>query len=105
MPTQSRDEALDILEKARHKYIETARSVARMLHHTSGEPITVDDIRSVCPPPAEIDGRVMGAILREPEWVRIGYLNSARKTCHGRPISAFVRTIKLSAAQGAQDKL
>ena len=92
MPTFSKDEALDLLEKVRREYVLEARSAAISLFQKSGKPITIDDVRQVCPPPEDIDGRVMGAVLRPPEWVRVGYVSSSRRTCHNRPISQFAWT-------------
>lgn len=91
-PTQSREEALHLLEKVRREYISNARYAAQKLYITTRKPVTVDDVREVCPPPEGVDGRVMGAILREPEWIKSGYVNSSRKISHRRPISQFVWT-------------
>lgn len=88
--TNSRDEALDLLEKTRREYVSAARDTAIKLHLDTGQPITIDDVRRVCPPPKDIDGRVMGAVLRYPEWIKTGYINSTRRACHNRPISTFI---------------
>lgn len=86
--TEQRDAALDRLEVAREGYVDHARAIARQLGH-GGRIVTIDMVRRVCPPPDDVDPRVMGCILRAPEWVRVGYVNSARKRCHARPIGQF----------------
>ena len=92
MSTSSREDALDLLEKVRREYVAEARAAAIRLYQTTQQPITVDDIRAVCPPPEDVDGRVMGAVLRPPSWVKTGYVTSSRRMCHNRPISQFVWT-------------
>ncbi len=90
MPLESKQEALDALEKARAEYIEQARTAARQICSV-GEEITIDDVREVAPPPEGVDPRIMGAILRAPDWRPVGYRASKRKTCHKRPVSVFKR--------------
>lgn len=88
----SRTELCDILERTRAKYLAAARQLAHQLGR-EGKPVTVDDIRRRLPPPKDIDGRVMGAIFTRSEWVRLGYIPSRRRTCHGRPICEFIRLV------------
>lgn len=84
----TRDEALDALEAAREDYVEKARAAAfRLLEDRLT--ITINDVREVAPPPAGVDPRVMGVILREPAFKKVGTVNSNRKSCHGRPIGVF----------------
>lgn len=90
MTLETKDEALDALEQARAEYIAEARSVAASICEI-GASITVNDVRRLCPPPGGIDPRVMGAVLRKPQWASLGYVGSKRKTCHGRPVSRFQR--------------
>lgn len=84
------ENTLDMLERARAAYVASARSAALELFRQTRKPITVDDIRRVCPPPGGIDGRVMGCVLRAPKWMKVGYANSSRPECHRRPIGSFV---------------
>ena len=86
----SRDSALDALEIAREDYVEAARAAAYRLLETQAS-ITINDVRDICPPPAGVDPRVMGAVLRAPRFVRVGYVQSDRKTCHSRPIGLFAK--------------
>lgn len=88
MTMRSRDEALRTLEQVRADYLAKARGAALLLG-SGGRAITVDDVRKVCPPPKEIDGRVMGAIFYRPFWEAAGFVNSSRRTCHKRPIRLF----------------
>lgn len=83
-----RDAALDLLEDTRESYVERAREAAIALA-SDGRDITIDDVREVCPPPDDVDPRVMGTVLRAPLFVKVGYATSSRKTCHARPIAVF----------------
>jgi len=82
-------EVLPLFNEKREDYLSLARRIALMLHKRLKRPITVDDVRAVAPPPAEFDGRVMGAIFLTGEWENVGYEKSARKTCHRRPVALF----------------
>jgi hypothetical protein len=84
----SRDGALDALEIAREDYVTAARKVALRLLETR-ETITINDVREMLPPPANVDPRVMGAVLRQPLFLKVGYAQSDRKACHSRPIALF----------------
>lgn len=92
--TQSRDEALELFEIHRAEWLATARGVAIRLYQREGRPITVDDVRAECPPPAGSDPRVMGGVFVG--WTPVGYTNSRRRTCHGRPIRQFEPTVGTS---------
>ena len=87
-----KEEALDLLEKKRHEWIAEARSFAIQLLNIRGnkndEPIiTSDDIWANCPPPSDINPKVMGAVFRKNAGFKpIGYIQSKRKEAHGRPI-------------------
>lgn len=84
------DATLDQLEQARAAYVAAARSAALKLFRDTRRPITVDDIRRICPPPDEIDPRVMGCVLRPPDWMKVNMVSSTRRECHYRPIGSFV---------------
>ena len=51
--------------------------------------VTIDDVRSLCPPPADADPRIMGSVFLIPDFERVGYRNSGRAACHGRTIGVF----------------
>ena len=84
-----KDEALDALEVARAGWITKARSWAVAYCRMHGS-VTTDDLHAYCPPPADIDPRIMGAIMRQPQFRVDGYMNSKRRECHGRLICVFV---------------
>ncbi len=84
---QTKEDALEALEIARKEYLVRAREAAKS--PLMGRVVTVDDVRQICPPPKDIDPRVMGAIFNTPDWEATGYIKSTRKTCHGRPIAQF----------------
>ena len=90
MSTKSKQQAFDLFEQHRAEYIAKARAAALRiaLSRKSGR-ITIDDVRAECPPPKSIDPRVMGGVLRAPEWERVGYQSSKRTVCHKRPVAIF----------------
>lgn len=83
---------LSLLETHRPDYLTLARDAARKL--LSERPsITINDVREVCPPPADIDPRVMGAVFRHADFEATGeFVLSSRTTCHRRPIQRFALT-------------
>ena len=87
-----REEALDILEEKRHEWIALARKYAfnllsrRGLHQTNPV-VTSDDLWALCPPPSDINPKVMGAVFRKNAGFKpLGYVPSKRKQAHARPI-------------------
>lgn len=69
-------------------WLETARTVAVELGKT-GNIVTVDMVREFCPPPADVDPRIMGAVMPRKLWERVGYQQSSRAINHNRPIALF----------------
>lgn len=86
----SKDDAMALFEEHRAEWLARARDAASRLYRRFGRPITIDDVRSECPPPDVYDPRVMGAVFSG--WTPVGYINSRRRTCHGRPIRLFQPT-------------
>ncbi len=88
---ETKEAALEALEIARKEYLVRARRAAKTYAIYLGPPrlVTVDDVRKECPPPPNVDPRVMGAIFNTPDWETVGYIRSARKACHTRPIAQF----------------
>ncbi len=84
------NDILNQLEQVRREYVDSARNAALDLFQRTRRPITVDDIRRICPPPSDIDPRVMGCVLRAPKWMKVQTVNSSRRECHHRPIGSFV---------------
>lgn len=91
------DNVLGLFEKHRAEWLAKARDVARKLGE-SGRIVTIDDVRDLCPPPGEVDPRVMGAVFLRKEWERCGYTSGKRMTSHARPVSQF----KLKEYEGAK---
>ncbi len=54
---------LPLFEVSRADWLSDARQAARKIAARRGE-VTIDDVRELCPPPAGVDPRVMGAVLR-----------------------------------------
>jgi hypothetical protein len=86
-PVPSKDDAMALFEMYRAEWLADARTAAVRLYWSLNRPITVDDVRRECPPPRCVDPRVMGAVFSG--WTPVGFTNSRRKTCHGRPIRLF----------------
>lgn len=76
----------------RRQYIATARTQASILYRKTGKPISIDDVREVCPPPAWIDPRTMGKVFQNQDWERVGETASSRGVNHGRKIALFQPT-------------
>lgn len=87
--TGTRESALKLLEETRQNYLIDARTAAERIAADGDGTCTVDQVREVCPPPADIDGRVMGAVFNTRDWEHHGYERSSRGVCHKRPISRF----------------
>lgn len=81
-------EVLPLFEEHRADFLARARAVARAIARQRGE-VTINDVREVCPPPETVDPRIMGAVLRAPEFEACGYRKSDRRECHGRPVAVF----------------
>lgn len=77
-----------LFEEHRADFLSSARAAARAIATSRGE-VTINDVRAVCPPPKDVDPRVMGAVLRTPEFEVVRYERSARAECHNRPIAVF----------------
>jgi len=79
---------LPLFEEHREEWLDRARADARMIG-TRQELVTIDDVRALCPPPPDVDPRVMGAVFTRSEWESVGYQRSARRECHNRPVGVF----------------
>jgi hypothetical protein len=79
---------LPLFEEHRAEWLEEARSAAYKIGCNGGK-VTIDDVRRVCPPPVDVDPRVMGAVFLRNTWRKVGYMNSRRKDGHGRHIVIF----------------
>lgn len=76
-------------EETRGDWLAKARAAAEVLAAQRGE-ITIEDVRAVCPPPDEVDPRVMGAVLRTGRvFQKVGYRTSDRPESTGRQIAIF----------------
>lgn len=79
---------LPLFEEHRTDWLTAARHVAAQIG-ADGRTVTIDDVRDRMPPPANVDPRVVGAVFLRRDWIKTGYLNSGRRTCHGRPVALF----------------
>jgi len=82
------DDIAPRLEAARRDWLVEARAAAIKLGKRM-KTVTIDDVREVCPLPAEYDGRAYGVVFNADIWTCVGYRKSTRKICHNRPISIW----------------
>jgi hypothetical protein len=87
MTISTEQEAMDLFEQHRAEWLAEARAL--LGSKPEGTRMTVNDVRAVCPPPPDVDGRVMGSVFKKPDWVPVGYVKSSRRECHNRPIALF----------------
>lgn len=78
----------EMFDNARGQWLARARAAARNLAAQRGS-VTIDEVRAVCPPPDDVDPRVMGAVFKRAEFELVDYIESRRKVCHGRHIGIF----------------
>ena len=88
MNTDTKENALDLLEETRSAFLAECRRVAYAVALNNGR-VTIDDVRDRLELPQGVDGRVFGAVFNSKEWERIGYTQTKRKTSHRRPIAIF----------------
>lgn len=81
-------EVVPLFEWHSGEWLAKAREVAFTIAERRGT-VTINDVRKICPPPADVDPRVMGAVFMSRVFKRVGYIDSNRATCHGRPIGIF----------------
>lgn len=79
---------LPLFEEHRPDWLSAARAIAAQIG-ADGRPVTIDDVRDRIPPPSNVDPRVMGAVFTRRDWIKTGYCNSGRSTCHKRPVAVF----------------
>lgn len=84
---------LPLFEYSQPDWIEVARAkaVEIALRHPNFD-CTIDEVRAECPPPDGADPRIMGSVFlcsAKGDWEKIGYVQSKRKACHGRPVALF----------------
>lgn len=85
---KAKETHFELLERTRGDYLQKARESAReLLKHRNY--VTIDDVREVCPPPQDVDPRVMGAVFKQVDFESVGWVHSTRRECHKRPIQRF----------------
>lgn len=105
MPNPARQifdqQVLPLFEQSRTAWLANARATARYLARKNGQ-VNINDVRAECPPPDGVDPRCMGAVFSGKDFIRIGYIDSSRRQCHGRPIAVF--SLKASLTQTHQNQ-
>ena len=79
---------LELAQEERARWLQEARGCAYVLARQFGT-VTINDVRTHCPPPDWADPRILGSVFKTPDFTRIGYRPSKRRSCHGRPIGIF----------------
>jgi hypothetical protein len=69
-------------------YLAKAADLARQLG-AGGNPVTIDDIHNLLPPPDGVKSQALGQIFNKREWGTVGYVNSGRRESHGRRIQQW----------------
>lgn len=88
-PTQTKNQAFELLEATRAKLIAQARRVARELGSKQTY-VTIDDVRDYVELPEGVNGVVFGVIFKDKsEWEYTKDIPSRRKTSHGRKIQVY----------------
>jgi len=78
-----------LFEQHREDWLTSARTVAEQMCVRNGT-ATTDDIWAHCPPPSDVDPRVLGAVFKTSQFEATGiYRKSGRSTSHHRPIQVF----------------
>jgi hypothetical protein len=73
MPTETKEEALALLEYTRADWIADARRLATDLYKRVQRPITVREVENLHPVPKGFDARVLGAVFNKASgWECIG---------------------------------
>ncbi len=85
-----RDAALDQLAAARADWITWALAYAKQLIQRKGY-VTADSLRLTWPVPDGVDARVVGAVLCERNFKRLGSTQTTRRESHYRPIGRWGR--------------
>ena len=90
MTTQTKEEALELLEATREDWLASARAWAKNFAR-NGAPITIEDVRRHGPAiPEHVDPRVAGAVFNEKGvWEALGYVAGTRATSHKRPVMRY----------------
>jgi hypothetical protein len=87
--TASKDEALDLFATKFPSFLDQARSIAQSISVSRGS-VTADDLWERCPPPANANVKIMGAVFKGPGWKVIGFEPSQRKEARARIIRRWV---------------
>jgi hypothetical protein len=87
--TTTKQQALDLFEKTRLEFLENCRWIAIRVAKEHNGYVNIDQVREQVTTPKDIDPRVYGAVFNTSEFEKTGYINTTRKTSHGRPIAIF----------------
>lgn len=82
------DAILPHFEETRAAWLDRARHTAIAIAKKRGV-VTADDVHDQIGMPASFDGRVMGGVFIKSIFKKVGYRNSRRRICHGRPVAMF----------------
>ena len=87
--TPNKQRAFDLFEKTRREFLENCRWIAVRIAKENQGYVNIDQVRKQVTTPDNIDPRVYGAVFNTSEFEKTSYINTTRKTSHGRPIAVF----------------
>lgn len=70
------------------RWVEEARDAAVAIANVRDE-VTSDDVWQACPPPADVDGRLLAGVFNRREWEIVGYRHSVRGRNAARQIAVW----------------
>jgi len=98
--TSSKQQALSLFDSYRREFLDNCRWVAVRIAKEHQGYVNIDQVREQVTTPENVDSRVYGAVFNTSEFEKTGYINTTRKTSHGRPIAVFYwkpyKNLKLS---------
>ena len=82
---------LDIMrhhEETKAKYLEKARSFAKVYSKVSGS-VSINEVREAVPVPDDVHPTVLGAVFRGHQWLPDGYTVAKHPSAHARTIRTY----------------
>jgi hypothetical protein len=80
---------LPFQQKANPEYVAKLQATMQAFA-ADGREVTIDDAWDICPPPPNVDPRILGAAFYPKKlWLGVGHCKSRRKINHGRPVAKW----------------
>lgn len=85
-------DVLPLFDASNAELVAKLRKAALELGAKNPDGITADDVHDVCPIPPGVDPRIMGSAFQKQDgWQKAGWMQSRRKSNHGRPVRIWKR--------------